>query len=132
MAKNIGWRTIEEKQKEYESLYTLVEALKERQKTLKSQRNPETFDAMLEQEIFNNKKQLKEFLKRVHTLEIGIKAQAKRQEERKNNPIVNTDTAVYKMFGKPLKELTREELNLYQSRKERKKRKQEAEQLIAN
>lgn len=132
MAKNIGWRTIEEKQKEYESLCTLVVSLKEKQKNLKSQRNPKTFDATLEEEIFNNKKQLKEISKKAHALKIGINAQAKRQEERKNNPRVNTNTAVYKMFGKPLKELTREELNLYQSRKERKKRKQEAEKPIAN
>ena len=129
MSKNIGWRTIEEKQAECENLCKLIETLKEKQKTLKSQRNPEEFDIMLEQEIFYNKKQLKEVSNRLHALKIGIQAQTKRQIERKNNPKVNTNTEAYKMFGKPLKELTKEEYRVYyntrqkinrQKRKERK------------
>jgi len=113
MGKNIGWRTIEEKQAEHKNLCELVKVLKEKQTTLKSQRNPEEFNAMLEQEIFYTKKQLKEISKRKHVLKIEINAQEKRQEERKKNPKVNTNTEAYKMFGKPLKELTKEEYRVY-------------------
>ena len=119
-----AWKTIEEKQKEYTNLCAIQQTLKEQQKTLKAQRG-EYFNISLEEIIFNNKKQLKEISNKLHILKIGIQAQTKRQEERKNNPKINTNTAVYKMFGKPLKELTTEEFNLYQSRKERKKRTEE-------
>lgn len=128
MSNNIGWRTIEEKQTEYKSLCELVEVLKEKQKALKSQRNPEEFDAMLEQEIFYNKKQLKEMSNRIHALKIGIQAQEKRQEERKNNPKVNTNTEAYKMFGKPLKELTKEEYRIYYNTRQKINRQKRKEQ----
>ena len=71
------------------------------------------FPQIVEQEIFYTKKQLKEISNRKHALKIGINAQQKRQEERKNNPKVNTNTEAYKMFGKPLKELTKDEYKVY-------------------
>lgn len=132
MSKNNGWRTIEEKQTEYKKLLELVKTLREKQIVLKSQRNPEEFNAILEQEIFYNKKQLKETLNRIHALKIGIQAQEKRQEERKNNPKVNTNTEAYKMFGKPLKELTKEEYKIYYNARQKINRQKRKEKKHTN
>lgn len=116
-------RTIEEKQIEIQKLYEIKNELKANQKELKSQRC-ECFNASLEEMIFNNNKQLKEISERIHALQIAIQSQIKTRE----NPKIRTESAVYKTYGKKVKDLTKEELKVYQSRKERKKRAQEREE----
>lgn len=116
-------RTIEEKQIEVQKLYEIKNELKTNQKELKSQRC-ECFNASLEEMIFNNNKQLKEISERIHVLQIAIQSQIKTRD----NPKIRTDSAVYKTYGKKVKDLTKEELKVYQSRKERKKRAQEREE----
>ena len=124
------WRTIEEKKKEMEYLKTLRKALQEQKKILKSAKGTgiqpqleKMFNAPLEELILNNKTQLETIAKELNILRVGIRDQEKRQ----NEPKINTDTAVYKMYGKQLKDLTKEELNHYQSRKIRAERKAERE-----
>lgn len=115
-------RTIEEKQTEIQKLCEIKNGLKTNQKELKSQRS-ECFNASLEEMIFNNNKQLREISYRIHVLEGSINAQIARRD----NPKIRTNSAVYKTYGKKVKDLTKEELRIYQSRKERKKRAQEKE-----
>lgn len=65
------------------------------------------------------REQIKEISKKIHKLQ-----NARNQHEKHKEQKVRTDTATYQMFGKPLKELTKEEFAFYQSRGERRKRKE--------
>ena len=71
------------------------------------------------EEMKERKESVKEISKKIHYLQNAMNQHEKHKEQK-----VRTDTACYKMFGKPLKELTKEEYNLYQRRTERRKRKQ--------
>lgn len=75
-----------------------------------------------EKELLKLQKQLKELdIKRkevadkIHLLKVGINQHNKKHKER----VVKTDTEVYKMFGKPLRELTKEEYKVYYNARQR-------------
>lgn len=116
------WHSINEKQEKIEKLLILQSTLKEQRKILKSTRDKE-FNAILEQSIFNINNQLKEISRQLHVLKQGIRHQEQRQEENQGQRKINKNSAVFKKYGKPLKDLTRKEYNEYQSRTERKARK---------
>lgn len=64
-----------------------------------------------------SKEEIKELSKKIHKLQNAINQHGKHKEQK-----VRTNTVAYKMFGKPLKELTKEEYAFYQSRGERRRR----------
>lgn len=65
--------------------------------------------AELKKQLNELDKQRKEITKKIHTLKVDINQHNKLHKEQK----VQTNTEVYKMFGKPLKELTKEEYKVY-------------------
>lgn len=117
------WHSINEKHEKIDNLLILQGSLKEQQKILRATRGTE-FDVMLEQSIFNINLQLKDISRQLHILKVGIQQQEKRQEENQGQRKINKNTAVYQKYGRTIKELTRKELNEYQSRKARKEREQ--------
>ena len=75
------------------------------------------------EELAALEKQREEISKRIHLLKVEIRQHEKRHSKHK----VNTNTEVYKMFGKPLKDLTEEERKIYYNARQqinRQKRKQ--------
>ena len=75
-----------------------------------------------EKEVLKLQKQLEELdVKRkniadkIHLLKVGINQHNKKHKER----VIKTDTEVYRMFGKPLKELTKEEYKVYYNARQR-------------
>lgn len=86
-----------------------------------------------EQEILELTKQLweldeqrKEIARKIHIIKVGLNQHNKLHKEQK----VQTNTEVYKMFGKPLKELTKEEYKVYYNARQkinRQKRKAKAQ-----
>ena len=75
-----------------------------------------------EKEIAELEKQLKELderrkatAKKIHNLKVGLNQHNKSHKEQK----VRTDTETYKMFGKPLRELTKEEYREYYNARQR-------------
>lgn len=75
-----------------------------------------------EKEIAELEKQLKELdeqrkaiAKKIHTIKVSLNQHNKSHKKQK----VQTDTEVYKMFGKPLKELTKEEYKKYYNARQR-------------
>lgn len=71
--------------------------------------------AELEKQRRELKEQLKEISKKIHILKIDINQHNKSYKEQK----VRTDTEVYKMFGKPLSKLTKEEYKEYYNARQR-------------
>lgn len=78
--------------------------------------------AELERKIKELKEKIKEYedkkkdlSKQIHLTEVGIRQHNNKHKEHKTN----TDTEVYKMFGKPLKELTEEEYRKYYNARQR-------------
>lgn len=65
--------------------------------------------AELEKQRKELKEQIKEISKKIHILKVDINKHNKFNKEQK----VRTNSAVYEMFGKPLKELTKEEYKEY-------------------
>lgn len=65
--------------------------------------------AELEKQLKELDKQRKEIARKIHTLKASMNQHNKLHKEQK----VRTNTEVYKMFGKPLKELTKEEYKVY-------------------
>lgn len=63
--------------------------------------------------------------KRIHRLQIGIRQHNELHKERK----IQTDTEVYRMFGKQLKELTKEEYKEYYNARQRANRQKRKEQI---
>jgi hypothetical protein len=83
------------------------------------------------EEITILKRQREELSKRIHNLQVRLNNHNKLNKEHKTR----TDTEVYQMFGKSLKELSQEEYRIYynarqkinrQKRKERKKKEKQA------
>lgn len=94
--------------------------------------NQEQWEAR-EKEVLELTKQLweldaqrEEIARKIHSIKVGLNQHNKLYKEQK----VQTNTEVYKMFGKPLKELTKEEYKAYYNsrqrinRQKRKERKQ--------
>lgn len=85
-----------------------------------------------EQEILELTKQLweldeqrKEVARKIHIIKIGLNQHSK--YERKP---IHTDTEVYKMFGKPLKELTKEEYKIYYNARQKINRQKRKEKIV--
>jgi hypothetical protein len=75
-----------------------------------------------EQEILELTKQLreldvqrKEVARKIHLIKVSLNQHNKSHKEQK----IQTDTEVYKMFGKPLRDLTEEEYKKYYSTRQR-------------
>ena len=62
----------------------------------------------LERQLKEIEKQRKEIANKIHVLKIGIN-----QHKKHENRPINTNSEVYKMFGKRLRELTKEEYKIY-------------------
>lgn len=71
--------------------------------------------AELEKQLKELDKQRKEIARKIHTLKVGLNQHNKLHKEQK----VQTNTEVYKMFGKSLKELTKEEYKVYYNARQR-------------
>lgn len=71
--------------------------------------------AELEKQLKELDKQRKEVARKIHALKVGLNQHNKLHKEQK----VQTNTEVYKMFGKPLKELTKEEYKVYYNARQR-------------
>ena len=83
-----------------------------------------------EQEILELTKRLweldaerKEIANKIHAIKASLNQHNKLHKEQK----VQTDTEVYKMFGKPLKELTKEEYKEYYNARQRANRQKRKE-----
>lgn len=63
-------------------------------------------------ELENLKKDREKISKEIHSLSVKI-------NQHENRKGINTDTEVYKMFGKPLKDLTKEEYKIYYNARQR-------------
>lgn len=72
-------------------------------------------------------KQREKTSKKIHRLQIYI-----RQHEAHKERKIQTDTEVYRMFGKPLKELTKEEYKVYYNARQRINRQKRKEQKEKN
>lgn len=86
-----------------------------------------------EQEILELTKQLweldeqrKEVARKIHLIKNGLNQHNKFYKEQK----MRTDTEVYKMFGKPLKELTKEEYRIYYNTRQKINRQKRKEKNI--
>lgn len=71
--------------------------------------------AELEKQRKELKEQIKEISKRIHILKVDINQHNKLHKEQK----VRTNSLVYEMFGKPLKDLTKEEYKIYYNTRQR-------------
>lgn len=80
--------------------------------------------AELEKQRRELKEQIKEISKKIHILKVDMNQHNKLHKEQRTN------SAVYEMFGKPLKELTKEEYKVYYNARQkinRQKRKAKAQ-----
>lgn len=78
----------------------------------------------LAERIKDMEAQKKKLSKQIHSEQVKINQHKRKIEEHK----INTDTEVYKMFGKPLKDLTKEEYKKYYNTRQKinRQRKKEA------
>lgn len=63
----------------------------------------------LQRQLEEINKQRKEISKKIHVLKCGLNQHNKKHREKNTR----TDTEVFAMFGKPLKELTKDEYRIY-------------------
>lgn len=68
----------------------------------------------LEKQLAKLDEQRKKTAKKIYYLRYSLNQHNKHQ-----NRQINTSTEVYKMFGKPLKELTKEEYNMYYNERQK-------------
>ena len=68
----------------------------------------------LEKQLAKLDEQRKKTAKKIYYLRHSLNQHNKHQ-----NRQINTSTEVYKMFGKPLKELTKEEYNMYYNERQK-------------
>ena len=61
----------------------------------------------------SNAEQRKALSKQIHLIKVKLNQHRKVLQYREEHPIVKTDSIVYKMFGKKLKDLTTEEYRKY-------------------
>lgn len=78
-----------------------------------------------EKELLELKKQRKEISKKIHELQNALNQHGKHSVQK-----VRTDTACYKMFGKSLNELTKEEYKQYYNARQRINRQKRKEKLL--
>lgn len=97
------WQTVEE---DLENLKKQRAELDEKIKELRKEYEQK------KKEIENIKRNIS---KTIHVEEMKIKQHYQKHAE----PKIKTDTAVYQMFGKPLKELTKEEYKIYYNARQR-------------
>lgn len=72
-------------------------------------------------------KQRKETAKKIHVIQIALNQHSKHKEHK-----TQTNTEVYKMFGKPLKELTKEEYKIYYNARQKINRQKRKEKQTKN
>lgn len=82
--------------------------------------------AELEKQQKELKEQIKEISKKIHILKVGMNQHSKLHKEQK----IQTNSKVYEMFGKPLKELTKEEYKIYYNARQKINRQKRKEKTI--
>ena len=79
----------------------------------------------LTRQLWKLDEQRKEIARKIHIIKVGLNQHSKHNEHN-----IRTNTEVYKMFGKPLKELTKEEYKVYYNARQKINRQKRKENII--